>query len=301
VRGAIAWSVIGVVALSGCDQILGLQRNPPDAPGPGSCREPGPPGADDDGDTTINDQDACPYVPNQVDTEDEDQDLVPDACDLCPQKPGVAAGDDPDCDGLGAACDPQPMAANTRRFDGFGSQGGLRLYNTTLEAGAATMPLTNAAASATLYVDEPGRLPARLETEVEIQNARVYQYWSYELSLTGVGAPVDTAYEIQLEKRELTNNLYLTIELGPSTLAEASLGPLPGSLTNLQFRLEATITATRTVATIVVDDVGPATVEAPTTLPDPFDFGLAFNRDTYTTATKTTGVAPYLVYTTLAP
>ncbi|MBA3503127.1 MAG: hypothetical protein H0T65_22395, partial [Deltaproteobacteria bacterium] len=267
-RWAIASLLLGLV---GCDKVLGLERNPPDAPGPGICVEDGPSGSDDDGDSIINSQDKCPQFPHQIDTDDEDQDETPDACDLCPQKVGEAAGDDPDCDGLGAACDPQPMAANTRRFFGFGSQGGLRLFNTMLELNSALMPLTNTATSATLSVEELGSLPMKLETEVQVENARVYQYWSYDLQMKTAGAP---PYEIQLEKREMTHNLYLVVEQ-ENLLGEMALGQLPANITNLQFRLETTVTPTRIIATIVIEGVGTATVDVAAGVPNPFEFGMS--------------------------
>ena len=65
-----------VVALTGCDVVLGLQEHDP-GPGPGN----------EDGDTARDDEDNCPSIRNDQDA-DMDGDDVGDACDPAPTTPG---------------------------------------------------------------------------------------------------------------------------------------------------------------------------------------------------------------------
>jgi hypothetical protein len=298
----VRWAITCVVlALVGCDQVLGLQRNPPDARGFGLCTEGGDDDDDDDGDAIINAEDKCPHVANQIDSDDEDLDAAPDACDLCPQVPGAAAGNDLDCDGLGAACDPQPMALNTRRFHGFSSQGGLRLTNTVVDGGVARMVMTDGATSSLVIVEDPGPLPARLESEARIENPRVYQYWSYEFSLERADAPAAEPFEIQLEKRAMTHSLYLVVKEGSTRLDEKALGQLTDAST-LALKLEATLTTTRITATVFIEGIGTATVDVAAALPTAVEYAVAMHRNSYaTTPTSTITVTPFLVFTTMVP
>ena len=296
------WAIVSLVlGAAGCDRVLGLQRNPPDAPpAPDAafCVATGLPGDDDDGDSIINSADRCPQVANQSDADDEDADTAPDACDPCPQLVGDLAGNDPDCDGLGAACDPQPMAFNSRRFHGFVGQIGYELQDTVIEAGAARMEVTNTNGTSELIVSDPARLPARLEAQVTIKNARVEQYWSFDIVLLSGPARI----EIELEKHETTHTLNIVNKLDATRLGMKTLGALPAGSNDITFQIKTDVAMTSIETTIVIDGVGSTSLATEALVPRPeVKYGFSLNRDANPTVTSTTGVTPFFIFTTLAP
>lgn len=103
-----------ILAGSGCDQVFGLARSPPDASAPPDgppqgCFPPprGGPTEDSDGDWVLDDVDNCPAASN-ADQHDEDVDCRGDACDSCPHLAIDPDGLDEDRDGIGDGCDPSP-------------------------------------------------------------------------------------------------------------------------------------------------------------------------------------------------
>jgi hypothetical protein len=117
----VRWpSIIALVSLAGCNQVLGLDAPAGDAGGADrDLRPDGPPG-DQDSDGVADAVDNCPGDQNP-DQHDEDGDAVGDVCDNCPHLPNEGQSDAADGDGVGDACDPNRLTTGDRLilFDPF--------------------------------------------------------------------------------------------------------------------------------------------------------------------------------------
>jgi hypothetical protein len=283
-----------LLALAGCDKVLGIQPNPAADASQNVCFPGGGPLDNDDGDSKVNGEDPCPRFANEG-PGDEDGDKVLDDCDLCPQLDGEP-GTDVDCDDIGAACDPQAGVVNTRRFFGFGNQSGVSLYKTVIENGVARMPATNSEQTFTLGILDPGALPAHFATQVTIKNARVAQYWSFVLTLK-VAAQT---YEIQLEKQQDSHTLaFVAQHAGFGDLVRKVIAPLATG--DITFTIATSLTSTQLAAEINIVDVGVTKLESPVVTGASVSYGFAFYRDQSTVVTTTTAETPYFVYTALVP
>ncbi len=176
------WLVGLMLALVGCDQVYGLTDRGTDAAldalppddlaidtAPGVCVPVADPTGDNDADTILNQNDACPDLPDRG--YNEDGDCTGDACDLCPQDATEVA--DTDGDQIGDPCDVSGTTSDIARMEGFGDVDEIvplvtgwmhdslaGTIRTTTAAGTGRYAWTNYEISPPFLIETQFRIPA---------------------------------------------------------------------------------------------------------------------------------------------
>jgi hypothetical protein len=147
----------GLLALTACNQLLGIDRTQPIDAGTT------PDAPDGDNDSVADELDNCPLVSNGMQS-DIDKDAIGDACDNCPLIPNPLQQHGGDTDEIGDACDPNPQSNSDclLLFDSFANPAELMThwsveppqYAASVTASSGMVTLPNAAVRVALFSKE---------------------------------------------------------------------------------------------------------------------------------------------------